>query len=153
AGIGAARGQYVLMGDADSSYDFREARRFLDKLREGYDLVQGCRLSSGGGTVLPGAMPFLHRWLGNPLFSALARRWFRVGIHDIHCGMRAFRTRLVPEIGLRCTGMEFASEMIIKATLHGARIAEVPITLRPDGRVTRTRHLRTFRDGWRHLRF
>lgn len=153
AGIAAARGEYVLMGDADDSYDFGEARRFLRKLKEGYDLVQGCRLESGGGTVLPGAMPFLHRWLGNPLFSYLARIWFGVAIQDIHCGLRAFRAQLVREIDLRCTGMEFASEMIIKATLWGARIAEIPITLHPDGRVSRSRHLRTFRDGWRHLRF
>ncbi len=153
AGIAAARGEHVLMGDADDSYDFGEAPRFLEKLREGYDLVQGCRLESGGGTILPGAMPFLHRWLGNPLFSRLARRWFRVPIRDIHCGLRAFRTNLIREINLRCTGMEFASEMIIKATLRGARIGEIPITLRRDGRVSRSRHLRTFRDGWRHLRF
>lgn len=153
AGTGAARGEFVLMGDADDSYDFREAPRFLAKLREGYDLVQGCRLGSGGGTILPGAMPVLHRWLGNPLFSHLARRWFRVPIQDIHCGLRAFRTQLLREIDLRCTGMEFASEMIIKATLRGARIAEIPITLSPDGRLTRSPHLRTFRDGWRHLRF
>ncbi len=152
-GIAAARGEYVLMGDADDSYDFGEAQRFLRKLKEGYDLVQGCRLESGGGTVLPGAMPFLHRWLGNPLFSYLARSWFRVAIQDIHCGLRAFRAQFLREIDLRCTGMEFASEMIIKATLRGARIAEIPITLRPDGRVSRSRHLRTFRDGWRHLRF
>src|SRR5262249_26613674 len=152
-GIAAARGEHVLMGDADDSYDFGEAPRFLKKLREGYDLVQGCRLESGGGTILPGAMPFLHRWVGNPLFSHLARRWFRAPIQDIHCGLRAFRKSLIREIELRCTGMEFASEMIIKATLRGARIGEIPITLRKDGRVSRSRHLRTFRDGWRHLRF
>jgi glycosyltransferase involved in cell wall biosynthesis len=153
AGFAAAGGEYVLMGDADDSYDFGEAPRFLSKLREGYDLVQGCRLELGGGTILPGAMPFLHRRLGNPLFSHLARSWFRVAIRDIHCGLRAFRTRLCREIDLRCTGMEFASEMIIKATLSGARIGEIPITLRADGRLSRSPHLRTFRDGWRHLRF
>jgi glycosyltransferase involved in cell wall biosynthesis len=153
AGIAAAHGTHVLMGDADDSYDFGEAPRFLEKLREGCDLVQGCRLESCGGRILRGAMPFLHRWLGNPLFSYLARRWFRVPIRDIHCGLRAFRRDLIREIDLRCTGMEFASEMVIKATLRGARIAEIPITLRKDGRVSRSRHLRTFRDGWRHLRF
>ncbi len=152
-GIAAARGRYVVMGDADASYDFREAPRFVKKLREGFDLVQGCRLPSGGGRVLPGAMPWLHRFIGNPLFSWLARRWFGVPIHDIHCGMRGFVRSLPERLGQRCTGMEFASEMIIKATLEGARIAEVPVTLSPDGRRVHAPHLRTFRDGWRHLRF
>jgi glycosyltransferase involved in cell wall biosynthesis len=152
-GIAAARGRYVLMGDADDSYDFREIPKFLAKLREGYDLVQGCRLPSGGGTVVSGAMPFLHRWWGNPMFSWLARRWFRAPIHDVHCGMRAFSRQLVDRLQLRCTGMEFASEMIIKATLAETRTAEVPIHLYPDGRVSHAPHLKTFRDGWRHLRF
>jgi hypothetical protein len=98
-------------------------------------------------------MPFLHRWWGNPMFSWLARRWFRAPIHDVHCGMRAFRRSLVPDLDLRCTGMEFASEMIIKAALRRSSIVEVPTTLRPDGRGGRRPHLRTFRDGWRHLRF
>ena len=114
---------YVLMGDADDSYDFTELTRFLTPLRDGADLVQGCRLPSGGGTVRPGAMPLLHRVWGNPMFSWLARRWFRVPIHDIYCGMRAFRAGLPQELNLRCTGMEFATEMIIKATLAGTRIA------------------------------
>jgi glycosyltransferase involved in cell wall biosynthesis len=152
-GIEAARGRYVLMGDADDSYDFAELPRFLGALRSGHDLVQGCRLPIGGGTVEQDAMPFLHRWWGNPMFSWLARRWFRAPIHDVHCGMRAFRRDLVRDLDLRCTGMEFASEMIIKAALRRARIDEVPITLRPDGRQGRRPHLRTFRDGWRHLRF
>ena len=151
--IAAARGRYVFMADADGSYDFREIPRFLVNLREGNELVQGCRLPSGGGTVLPGAMPPLHRWLGNPIFSWLAKQWFRAPIHDIHCGMRAFSRDLYERLDLRCTGMEFASEMVIKASLHGARIAELPITLSPDGRTLRRPHLRTFRDGWRHLRF
>jgi len=153
AGIAAAHGRFVLMGDADDSYDFLEAARFLEPLRAGFDLVQGCRLAQGGGTVMPGAMPFLHRWWGNPMFSAMARWWYGAPIHDIHCGMRAFSRALIERIDLRCTGMEFASEMIIKATIHGARITEVPITLRPDGRTAHPPHLRTFRDGWRHLRF
>jgi hypothetical protein len=152
-GIAAARGRFVLMGDADDSYDFTELARFLAPLRAGADLVQGCRLSSGGGTIRPGAMPFLHRVWGNPMFSWLARRWFRVPIHDIYCGMRAFRADLPRELDLRCTGMEYATEMIIKGTLTGARISEVPITLWPDGRGDQRPHLRTFRDGWRTLRF
>ena len=152
-GIAAARGRYVLMGDADDSYDFTELHRFVAPLRDGAELVQGCRLPSGGGTVRPGAMPFLHRVWGNPMFSWLARRWFRVPIHDIYCGMRAFRAGLPRQLDLRCTGMEYATEMIIKATLNGARISEVPITLWPDGRGDQRPHLRTFRDGWRTLRF
>jgi len=152
-GIAAARGRYVIMGDADASYDFAEIPRFLAKLREGYELVQGCRLPSGGGRVEPGAMPVLHRWLGNPVFSRLARFWFRAPINDIHCGLRAFSKELYQRLDQRCTGMEFASEMIIKSSLHGARIAEIPIVLRPDGREKGRSHLRTWRDGWRHLRF
>jgi glycosyltransferase involved in cell wall biosynthesis len=131
-GIAAAQGKYVVMGDADMSYDFAEVPRFLGKLRGGDELVQGCRLAGGGGTVLPGAMPPLHRFWGNPMFSWMARVWFR---------------------DLTCTGMEFASEMVIKASLARARISEVPITLHPDGRRGRKPHLRTFRDGWRHLSF
>jgi glycosyltransferase involved in cell wall biosynthesis len=152
-GIAAARGRYVIMGDADASYDFAEIPRFLAKLREGYELVQGCRLPAGGGRVEPGAMPVLHRWLGNPVFSRLARFWFRAPINDIHCGLRAFSKELYERLDQRCTGMEFASEMIIKSSLHGARIAEIPIVLRPDGREKGRSHLRTWRDGWRHLRF
>ena len=152
-GIAAARGRYVVMGDADQSYDFGEIPHFLQKLRDGHELVQGCRLPSGGGTVRPGAMPMLHRWWGNPMFSSMARLWFGAPIHDIHCGMRGFTRELPVRLGQRCTGMEFASEMIIKATLQGVRVAEVPITLHPDGRTAHPPHLRTFRDGWRHLRF
>jgi hypothetical protein len=151
-GIAAARGRYVLMGDADDSYDFLELPKFVDKLREGYDLVQGCRLERGGGQVLPGAMPTLHRRWGNPMFSAMARSWFRAPISDVYCGMRAFTKRHYEGLGQRCTGMEFATEMIVKSSLHPARIAEVPVTLHPDGRKTHTPHLRTFRDGWRTLR-
>jgi glycosyltransferase involved in cell wall biosynthesis len=152
-GIAAARGRYVLMGDADDSYDFLELPKFVDKLREGHDLVQGCRLESGGGRVLPGAMPMLHRRWGNPMFSAMARRWFRAPIHDVYCGMRGFTKRHYESLGQRCTGMEFATEMIIKSSLNSAQIAEVPITLHPDGRTAHPPHLRTFRDGWRTLRF
>ncbi|HWP23661.1 MAG TPA: glycosyltransferase family 2 protein [Candidatus Binatia bacterium] len=151
-GIGAARGKFVIMGDADDSYDFREIPRFFGKLREGYDLVQGCRLPSGGGTILPGAMPLLHRLWGNPMFSFLARRWFKSPLHDVYCGMRGFRKDFFDGLHQRCTGMEFATEMIIKASLYGGRIAEIPITLHPDGRKRHAPHLRTFRDGWRTIR-
>ena len=152
-GIAAARGKYVLMGDADDSYDFLEIPKFHAKLAEGYDLVQGCRLPSGGGTVAPGAMPFLHRWLGNPMFSFLTRTWFRAPIHDVYCGMRGFTKTHYEGLNQRCTGMEFATEMIIKSSLGATNIAEVPITLHPDGRKAHAPHLRTFRDGWRTLRF
>ncbi len=152
-GIAAARGKFVIMGDADDSYDFLEIPKFVDKLREGHDLVQGCRLPSGGGRVLPGAMPFLHRWWGNPMFSLMARAWFRAPIHDVYCGMRGFTKEHYERLDQRCTGMEFATEMIIKSSLTNARIAEVPITLHKDGRKAHAPHLRTFRDGWRTLRF
>lgn len=152
-GFEAAHGEYVLMGDADDSYDFTQAARFLSKLEEGYDLVQGCRLPSGGGTVMANAMPFLHRWVGNPGLTWLARTMFGIPVHDIYCGMRGFRRTMQAGLQQRCTGMEFATEMIIKSTLFGHRIGEVPITLHPDGRKSRRPHLRTFRDGWRTLRF
>ena len=116
-------------------------------------MVQGCRLESGGGRVLPGAMPRLHRWLGNPMFSWMARRWFGAPIHDVYCGLRGFTKDVYLELDQRCTGMEFATEMIIKASLSRRRIAEVPITLHPDGRRAHPPHLKTFRDGWRTLRF
>lgn len=152
AGIASARGRWIVMGDADDSYDFREIPRFVAKLREGYDLVQGCRLAAGGGRILPGAMPLLHRWIGNPLFSRLARLWFRAPIHDVYCGLRAFRADHYRRLDQRCTGMEFATEMIVKSSLSRARIGEVPISLHPDGRRAHAPHLRTFRDGWRTLR-
>jgi hypothetical protein len=152
-GIAEARGRFVLMGDADDSYDFGELPKFVPPLRAGFDLVQGCRLPGGGGRVLPGAMPVLHRWWGNPMFSFLARAMFRAPIHDVYCGMRAFTKAHVERLDLRCTGMEYATEMILKSSLRGARIAEVPITLHPDGRKAHAPHLKTFRDGWRTLRF
>lgn len=153
AGIEASRGTFVIMGDADMSYDFLEIPRFVAKYREGFELVQGCRLPSGGGTVSPGAMPPLHRWVGNPLFSVLARRMFKAPIHDVYCGLRGFRRDLYDRLEQRCTGMEFAVEMIVKSSLAGAKTAEVPITLHPDKRVQHAPHLRTYRDGWRTLRF
>jgi len=152
-GIAAARGKFVIMGDADDSYDFLEIPRFVESLRAGNDLVQGCRLPSGGGTIVPGAMPFLHRWWGNPMFSRMAQWWFSAPIHDIYCGMRGFTRELYDRLDQRCTGMEFATEMIIKSSMCHEKIAEVPITLHPDGRKTHAPHLRTFRDGWRTLRF
>ena len=152
-GIAAARGKYILMGDADDSYDWLELPKFVEKLREGYDLVQGCRLPSGGGTVMSGAMPFTHRWIGNPMFSSLVRRWFKAPIHDVYCGMRGFTRTLYDQLDQQCTGMTFATEMIIKSSLRKEKIAEVPITLHPDGRVAHPPHLNTVRDGWRTLRF
>lgn len=151
-GIAAARGKYILMGDADDSYDFSEADRFVRKLAEGYDLVMGCRLPAGGGTIVAGAMPWKNRWLGNPVLSFIGRLFFKCPAHDFHAGLRAFRKEALVELELQTTGMEFASEMVIKATLKKFRIAEVPITLRPDGR-SRPPHLKPWRDGWRHLRF
>ena len=150
-GIEYAHGKYLIIGDADDSYDFSRLDGFIERLRTGCDLVQGCRLPSGGGKVLPGAMPFLHRWLGNPLFSFLARRWFSVPIHDVYSGLRGFSRNFYQQLNMRCPGMEFAVEMIIKASLMKARMGEVPITLHPDGRFDRKPHLRTFRDGWRTL--
>jgi glycosyltransferase involved in cell wall biosynthesis len=152
-GIAAARGKFIIMGDADDSYDFRDIPRFVEKLQAGYDLVQGCRLPSGGGTVLPSAMPFSHCWLGNPLFSWLTRWMFGAPIHDVYCGMRGFTKDLFDRLDQRYTGMEFATEMIIKASLYGEKIGEVAITLHPDGRKSHAPHLKTFRDGWRTLRF
>jgi glycosyltransferase involved in cell wall biosynthesis len=152
-GINAAFGRFIVMGDADDSYDFSDIPKFVQRLRQGFELVQGCRLESGGGRVLPGAMPFLHRRLGNPIFSALARRWFRAPVNDVYCGLRGFTRDLVPRLDQRCTGMEFATEMVIKASLVRARVCEVPITLHPDGRRAHAPHLKTFRDGWRTLRF
>ncbi|MBK5097594.1 MAG: glycosyltransferase family 2 protein [Gemmatimonadetes bacterium] len=152
-GIEAARGGLIVMGDADGSYDFAEIPAFVEKLRGGFDLVQGCRMPAGGGRVAPNAMPFAHRWIGNPLLSHLVRRWFDTPVHDVQCGLRGFRRELVERLDLRCSGMEFASEMVVKAALAGVRTAEIPITLHPDGRIAGRPHLRTFRDGWRNLRF
>lgn len=151
-GIKAARGRYVLMGDADGSYDFREMPAFLDRLRSGDELVMGCRFPKGGGRIEKGAMPWKHRWIGNPVLSALGKIFFSSPVHDFHCGLRAFDREVMLGLDLKTKGMEFASEMVVKATINGLKISQVPITLRPDGR-TRTPHLRSWRDGWRHLRF
>jgi glycosyltransferase involved in cell wall biosynthesis len=152
-GIREAKGRYVIMGDADDSYDFSEVPKFVEKLRAGADVAQGCRLPSGGGTILKGAMPLLHRYWGNPMFTMMVRHWFGGAIHDVYCGLRGFAKDAYKRLALRCTGMEFATEMMIKAALMGMRIDEVPITLHPDGRKAHKPHLRTFRDGWRTLRF
>ncbi|MFA6222146.1 MAG: glycosyltransferase family 2 protein [Desulfomonilaceae bacterium] len=152
AGIKAARGCYVIMGDADDSYDWSAIDPFIETLRAGNQIVAGCRLPLGGGKVKDGAMPWLHRWVGNPLFSYLGRLFFRSQVTDIYCGMRGFSRAAVEQLQLTSHGMEFACEMIVKAALTGLSIAEVPITLHPDGR-TKKPHLRTFRDGWRTLRF
>ena len=148
-GIDAAKGQFVVMGDADDSYDFEAIGPLIDKLREGYDLVVGNRFMGG---IKPGAMPWSHRWIGNPVLTFISRVFFHAPVGDTHCGLRAFKKDAYEKIRLRATGMEFASEMVIKATLKGMRITEVAVVLRPDGR-SRAPHLRTWRDGWRHLRF
>ena len=148
-GIEAARGRYVIMGDADDSYDFSALGPFIEKLRKGNDLVMGNRFLGG---IAPGAMPALHRYLGNPVLSGLGRLFFRCPVGDFHCGLRGFSREAFGRMKLQTTGMEFASEMVVKATLLGLRIAEVPTTLSPDGR-SRPPHLRSWRDGWRHLRF
>lgn len=148
-GIAAATGTYVVMGDADASYDFSRLEPFLDELHAGADLVIGNRFAGG---IEPGAMPFLHRYLGNPVLSWVGRLLFRVPVKDFHCGLRAFRRDAIIGLGLRTDGMEYASEMVVRASLSGLDIREVPTTLRPDGRSRRP-HLRTWHDGWRHLRF
>ncbi|MCI0637893.1 MAG: glycosyltransferase family 2 protein [Gemmataceae bacterium] len=147
AGIRAARGRYIIMGDADDSYDFRAFWPFLERLRAGQDLVLGNRFKGG---IRPGAMPWLHRYVGNPLLSGILRVLFRASVGDAHCGLRGFRRDAILSLSLESSGMEFASEMIVKAVLHGLKISEVPVVLYPDGRNRRP-HLRSFRDGCRHL--
>ena len=149
AGIRAAAGTYVIMGDADDSYDFSDPGAFVDALRGGADLVMGDRFAGG---IAPGAMPPLHRYVGNPVLSFIGQLFFHATIHDFHCGLRGFQRSAILGLDLQATGMEFASEMVVKATLAHLTVTEVPTTLRPDGR-SRPPHLRTWRDGWRHLRF
>jgi glycosyltransferase involved in cell wall biosynthesis len=148
-GIDAARGRFVIIGDADDSYDFAAIAPMIEKLREGSDLVLGNRFAGG---IEKGAMPWLHRWIGNPALTWISRVLFNTPVGDMHCGLRAFRKDKYEKMRLRAVGMEFASEMVIKASMRGMAISEVPVTLRPDGR-SRPPHLRTWRDGWRHLRF
>jgi glycosyltransferase involved in cell wall biosynthesis len=149
SGIAAARGRYVIMGDADDSYDFSTLDGFVERLREGYQLVMGNRFLGG---IKPGAMPPLHRYLGNPVLTGIGRIFFRSPCGDSHCGLRGFSRDAILSLGLQAPGMEFASEMVVKATIQQLRIAEVATTLSPDGR-SRPPHLRSWRDGWRHLRF
>jgi len=148
-GIEAARGRYVVMGDADDSYDFSTLDQYLERLRGGADLVMGNRFKGG---IAPGAMPFIHRYLGNPALSFLGRLFFKIPVGDFHCGLRAFNVEAIRSLRLRATGMEFASEMVVRGALNGLRIVEVPTRLEPDGR-SRAPHLRTWSDGWRHLKF
>jgi glycosyltransferase involved in cell wall biosynthesis len=148
-GIAAARGKYVIMGDADDSYDFTQLADFVEKLDEGFDLVMGNRFQGG---IRPGAMPVLHQFLGNPVLSWLGRLFFKCPVGDFQCGLRAFRKESIDRLDLRTLGMEFSTEMVVKATLFNLRIAEIPTVLSPDGR-DRPPHLRTWRDGWRYLRF
>ncbi len=148
-GIAAARGRYVVMGDADDSYDFSNLGGFLAALRAGADLVMGNRFRGG---IRPGAMPILHQRLGNPVLSFIGRLFFKIPVGDFHCGLRGFRTEAIRALELRTAGMEFASEMVVRAALERLKVVEVPTTLAPDGR-SRPPHLRTWRDGWRHLKF
>jgi glycosyltransferase involved in cell wall biosynthesis len=147
--INAANGKYLIMGDADDSYDFTALAPFVEKLREGFDLVMGNRFKGG---IKPGAMPKLNRYLGNPVLTGLGRLFFRSPAGDFHCGLRGFTKEAILRLDMQTTGMEFASEMVVKASLHKLRVTEVPTTLSPDGR-DRPPHLRPWRDGWRHLRF
>ncbi len=147
--IQAAKGKYVIMGDSDDSYDFSNLNAYLEKLREGFDLVMGNRFKGG---IAKGAMPFLHYYLGNPVLSFIGKLFFGGGVNDFHCGLRGFRQDIVTVLNLQTTGMEFASEMVVKAQINKLKIIEVPTTLSVDGR-SRPPHLRTWRDGWRHLRF
>lgn len=148
-GCEAALGKYVIMGDADDSYDFLNLMPFLEKLREGYELVMGNRFKGG---IQKGAMPPLHRYIGNPVLSFIGRLFYKSDIRDFHCGLRGYDREAILKLGLQTIGMEYASEMVVKATLYKLRITEVPTTLAPDGR-SRAPHLRSFHDGWRHLKF
>ena len=148
-GFRSARGKYLIMGDADASYDFAAAMPFVEQLRSGHDVVMGSRFK---GEILPGAMPWSHRWIGNPILSWLGRRLFRTPVSDFHCGMRGLTKDAFERLGLRTTGMEFATELVVKAALGKMSMSEVPIILHPDGR-SRAPHLQSWRDGWRHLSF
>ncbi len=148
-GIKASRGTYVIMGDADDSYDFSSLDAFVEKLREGADVVMGNRFKGG---IEPGAMPPLHKYLGNPVLSFIGKLFFKAPVGDFHCGLRGFRRDSIMRIGLHTSGMEFASEVVVKSCLSGLKMTEVPTTLKKDGR-SRPPHLRSWRDGWRHLRF
>ena len=152
-GIQKANAPYILMADADDSYDFLQVPTFFEKTKERFDLIQGCRLPKGGGKIEKGAMPWSHRHIGNPLFTFLVRTWFNSPVNDVYCGMRAFKKSFYDSLKMRCTGMEFATEMIIKSANLEAKTVEVPITLHKDGRIQHPPHLRTIRDGWKTLQF
>jgi glycosyltransferase involved in cell wall biosynthesis len=151
-GVHAAAGEWIIMGDADDSYDFSDINGFVKKFQAGDELIMGCRLPIGGGTISPGAMPWKNRWIGNPVLSFIGRLFFKCPAHDFHAGLRGFTKTAFEKMDLQTTGMEFASEMVIKSTFKGLKISEVPITLHKDGR-SRPPHLKPWRDGWRHLRF
>ena len=153
SGINKAKAPYILMADADDSYDLLETPKFYSELQKGFDLVQGCRLPKGGGTIKKGAMPWSHKHIGNPLFTYLVRNWFKSPVNDVYCGMRGFTKDFYKKLKLKSQGMEFATEMIIKAANLNAKTIEIPITLHQDGRIQHPPHLKTFRDGWRTLRF
>jgi len=148
-GFSAARGKYIIMADSDDSYDLDNLMPFVEKLRDGYDLVMGNRFKGG---IKKGAMPWHHRYIGNPILSFLGRLFFRTPANDFHCGLRGFTKAVIEKMNLQTTGMELASEIVIKSSILGMKVCEVPTTLSPDGR-DRPPHLRSFRDGWRHLRF
>ena len=152
-GIAAARGRFIIIADADHSYDLTNIPRFVETLRGGADIAQGCRFPAGGGELKPGSMSLVRKKLGNPLFSLMVRKWFHVPIHDVNCGFRGFKRTVYDSLDMQCTGMEFAPEMIVKAGFLGARIEEIPITYHPDGRISHPSHNRAIRDGWRTLRF
>ena len=151
-GVRAASGEWIIMGDADDSYDFSDVTGFVKKFQAGDELIMGCRLPAGGGTITPGAMPWKNRWIGNPVLSFIGRLFFKCPAHDFHAGLRGFTKAAFEKMDLQTTGMEFASEMVIKSMLKGLKISEVPIILHKDGR-SRPPHLKPWRDGWRHLRF
>lgn len=151
-GMSAALGRWIIIGDADDSYDFGSIAPFVQKLEEGYELVMGCRMPRGQGRIMKGAMPWKHRWIGNPVLTFLGRLFFKSTANDFHCGLRAVTKEAFLKMNLSSTGMEFASEMVMKAAFAKLRTAEVPITLHKDGR-SRAPHLRSWQDGWRHLRF
>ena len=151
-GTQAADTKFILFADADGSYNFEYIPSFYKKLLDGYDLVMGCRLPSGGGRIEKGAMPFLHQYIGNPLFSILIKMLFACPLTDPNCGMRAYRKDFYEKLDLKCPGMEYASEFLIRSSQNSKNITEIPITLRKDKRVLTQKHLSTFRDGWRHLK-
>ena len=151
-GMSAALGRWIIIGDADDSYDFGSIGPFVQKLEEGYELVMGCRMPQGQGRIMKGAMPWKHRWIGNPVLTFLGRLFFKSPANDFHCGLRALSKEAFLKMNLSSTGMEFASEMVMKAAFAKLRTTEVPITLHKDGR-SRAPHLRSWQDGWRHLRY